>query len=310
MSQVEIIALLVTILGVASFSAIFTILYSNYAKSYIEEVESGKHDMELMDEYIYNEQPIIKRRKKIMGIVKTIVFYLALIIIIPIFILSMINRFQGNVTMLNKNGMMVVASGSMSKRNSSNGYLDTENLNNQFNTYDIIFIEKVDKVSQLEKYDVIAYIDDNGTNVIHRIIGIEIINGEVRYTTRGDSNNTNDAYKPRFEDVIGVYTDKKIGFVGVFILFFQSYLGIITIISLFYCLIMLDRISQKINNKQNERLDKLDEIIAYKDDIGENDSVTTEFTEVLYYKGYEYHFKDQEFVKKKKIKNVKEKNRK
>ena len=66
---------------------------------------------------------------------------------------------------------------------------------------------------------------------------------------------------------------------------------------------MLDRISQKINKKQNERLDKLDKIIEYKGDI--NESVETEFSEVIYYKGYEYHFKEQEFIKKKKIKSKK-----
>ena len=53
MSSAEIISLIVTIIGVFSFATIFTILYQSYATSQINEIQSGKKDLELIDEVIY-----------------------------------------------------------------------------------------------------------------------------------------------------------------------------------------------------------------------------------------------------------------
>ena len=56
MTSVEIISLVVTAMGVCSFSAIFTILYRNYTASSIKDVVSGKADIDLIDECIYNSK--------------------------------------------------------------------------------------------------------------------------------------------------------------------------------------------------------------------------------------------------------------
>lgn len=56
MDKIEILALVVTSIGVVSFAAIFTILYMSYAKSSIAEIKSGKRDIELLDEVIYEQQ--------------------------------------------------------------------------------------------------------------------------------------------------------------------------------------------------------------------------------------------------------------
>lgn len=48
----------------------------------------------------------------------------------------------------------------MSQQNEANTYLKTNNLNNQFNTYDIIQIQKYKDVDQVKLYDVVAYRND------------------------------------------------------------------------------------------------------------------------------------------------------
>ena len=80
MTSAEIISLIVTIIGVFSFATIFTILYQSYATSQINEIKSGKKDIELIDEVIYERQEKIKKRKMVTKIVKSICFYLALLI--------------------------------------------------------------------------------------------------------------------------------------------------------------------------------------------------------------------------------------
>ena len=85
MNTTDIIALIITCLGVFSFALVITILYRNYVRSSIEEIKSGKRDIELIDLAIYESDPKIEKRNKgtiiIINIVKkkfliTLIFFL------------------------------------------------------------------------------------------------------------------------------------------------------------------------------------------------------------------------------------------
>ena len=169
MTSKEIISIIVTFIGVFSFATLFTILYGSYASSQIAEIKSGKRDVEIIDEVIYERQQHVQNRRKVIGLIRTIAFYFVLITIIPVFIFSLINKFSGNKMMIGDRTIMVVASGSMSYKNEANTYLFTYGLDNQFQQYDIIVLEEVKK-SSIKPYDVIAYRNDKGVNIIHRII--------------------------------------------------------------------------------------------------------------------------------------------
>ena len=184
---------------------------------------------------------------------------------------------------------MVVASGSMSQRNEANEYLVEHNLNNQFNTYDLIVLTGVNSSSQLSMYDVIAYKNDKNVNVIHRIIGIDYTEGEPRYTTRGDSNSATDTYHPRVKDVIGKYTGKKIPGIGIFIMFFQSYAGIVTILSVVYCSFMISHFTKKMDDVTEERKTLLLELFNV-DEMNESDPQVMSLKQhnVIFYKWFAY----------------------
>ena len=62
MTSLDIIALIVTILAVASFSVVFTLLFGTYAKSVIQGYKDGKNDAEL--NRIRKGQAKRKSRKK------------------------------------------------------------------------------------------------------------------------------------------------------------------------------------------------------------------------------------------------------
>lgn len=299
MTSTEIISLIVTLIGVFSFATIFTILYKNYATSQIAELLSGKKDVELIDEVIYERQTIVKRRRKIFKIIKTVIFYCIMAVLAPLFIFSLVNRFQKNAMMIGNKAIMVVASGSMSVKDEANEYLITNNLNDQFSTYDIIVLEKVEKASDLKLYDTVAYVNDKGINVIHRIREIKT-NGS--YITRGDANSEDDSYNPKFDDVIGRYTGIKLNGMGMFVMFLQSYSGIITVVSLVYCLIMIDKTAEKINQVQDKRIKQLEDVIDYSDEVGV-DGIKAEYVEKIYYKGYAYSFNENGFIDKTEIEN-------
>lgn len=298
MSSSEIISLTVTLIGVFSFAALFTILYRTYAISQINEIKQGKRDIEIIDEVIYEKQIAVRRRKKIFKVVKTILYYLCMLIVVPLFLLSVVSKFQNNTLMIGNKAMMVVGSDSMSYQNEKNDYLKTNNLNDQFETYDILILEKVENYSDLKQYDVIAYKNNKGINIIHRIKEFKVENGLKVMVTRGDANNGDDEYKPVFDDVIGRVTSTRIQGLGMFIMFLQSYAGIITIVSLIYCLLMIDFYSTKIEKTQDNRVKKLEEAIDYSSETN-TEALKAKYHETIYYRGYEYSFDENGLIEKK-----------
>ena len=300
MQFLSIIPIIVTFIGVVSFAVLFTILYKTYANSQIEEIKSGKRDIEIIDEVIRNRDKKVIKRKKILKIVKTVIYYVALAIVVPLFLFSLYSKIVNNVLMIGGRNLMVVASPSMSVINESNKYVNENNLTNQFDQYDIIYLEKIEDPTMLSKYEVICFKNDKDINIIHRIRETKVIDGELRYVTRGDANKSDDSYSPKFEDVVGRYTGKKIDGIGIFIIFLQSGAGIITIISLVYCLIMIDRNAEKINKVQRERAKKLGKVIDYSEET-ESKALTAKYHETIYYKGVAYTFDEQGFIEKTEI---------
>ena len=296
MNSFELIALLVTAVGVASFATIFTILYRTYAKSAVAEYEAGKCDVELIDETILTNIKNAKQHRRVFRKIKQVLFWVILALLVPFMLISVYSKIVDGVAMINGHGMIAVASGSMSEKNEANPYL--ANINNQFNTYDMIMLEKVESTNDLQLYDVIAYVNDEGVNIIHRIVGFQQTSSGIRFVTRGDSNNADDEYKPSMDDVLGEYTGKRIPYIGVFLMFLQSYSGIITVAAVIYCLIMIESMGNKIYDVREDRLAFLQETIDFKTDTVQDGNLDSSFTETVYFKDYAYTFDENGFVSK------------
>jgi signal peptidase I len=298
MSTLDVIALVVTVVGLACFCVVFTILYISFAHSSVKETEGGERDIDLIDKALKERNPKNAKRKK-RSIIAGKVFYVAfLCIIIPLFGIALIDKIEGNQFMVGNSSLMVCASGSMSEKNAANDYLVSENLNNQFQTYDILVLNKVSDESQLKQYDVISYRNDKGINIIHRIIGVNNDNGVISFTTRGDANNASDIYHPVFKDIIGKYSGKKANGIGIVVLFLQSYPGIITIVAVIYCLSMIDHYSSKIEEAQQRRTGILLSALDLKDPDAGKITAEGSYEETIYYKGNAYKFDGSGFIEK------------
>ena len=70
---------------------------------------------------------------------------------------------------------------------------------------DAIILEKVDSKNRdtLKKGDVVAY-EEDGNIVTHRILTIEMENGEEKIITKGDNNDIKDVTKKTKDDIIGI----------------------------------------------------------------------------------------------------------
>lgn len=293
MTKIEIISLIVTIVCLLSFCLVFTFLFSHYYNNLIREVNEGKADVDLIDLYIEEENNNKSKKKKTTRILGKVLSYSLLLVIIGFFGISLVSRFSNDQILVGNSTMIVIASGSMSQRNEANTYLDTYNLNNQFDTYDIIGISKYNSQSEVKLYDVVAFKGDDNVTYIHRIVDIK---EDQTYITRGDSNalddNVGGLYKVSlsYDKIIGKYNETRIRSIGVFIVFLQSNSGIITVTSIIYCMLMFDHYRNKYYDAIDTRQDKIIKDINYDftSDTNPYEHMKTLEGSVLIYKNKKY----------------------
>ena len=298
MTNLEIISLVITLVCLISFSAVFTILFKHYYSSNIEKINSGDNDLDLLVEARNTEKAKTSKKNKTLKIIGKVVSYLVFAIVIVIFGFSLYSRFSGNIMPFGNTSLVVIASGSMSEKNEENTYLSS--LNNQFNTYDIIGITKYDSQNDISLYDVVAFKNDEGVTIVHRIIDIEEVNGEEVYITRGDANSVSDNGSQyddylHYENIIGYYNGTRIQSIGIFIVFLQSNAGIITIVAIAYCLFMFDYYSNRYEKAVEDRTNLLIGTLNYdlNDDASNADVI---YTESLLYKNQKSTLLNGEFV--------------
>lgn len=304
MDNIELIALLVTVICLVSFSIVFTVLFRNYYKTNIDKLLTGEEDIDLIDNAISEAKRKKDKGSKAFRISTRILGYAFFLVIIAFFGVSLYARFSGSLIPFGDSTLVVIASGSMSERNERNTYLDEYNLNNQFNTYDIIGISKYDNESQVKLYDVVAYRSESGTTIVHRIISEAVEEGERVFVTRGDSNPASDPgtyYEGylHYDDILGYYNETRIQSLGIFVIFLQSNAGIITIVAIAYCLFMFDYYNTKYEKAIDIRTNQLIELMNYdlSKPLSEEDVQLVYKQEVLY-KNSLYTFSKGKFISK------------
>lgn len=303
MTGIEIISLIVTIVCLLSFSVVFTILFKNYYAHLIKDIKEGKEDINLIENAIEDEKKKNKKTTKAFTIAGKVFGWSLLGVIIVGFSFALYSRFTSNNMVLGDSSYIVIASGSMAEKNPKNTYLETYDLDNQIQTYDIIEIKRYANQNDVKLYDVVAFKNKNNVTIVHRIVEIK---PDGTYLTRGDSNEISDMNNQyngylKYEDIIGKYTDNNIPLLGIFVVFLQSNSGIITVVSIVYCMLMFDYFKNKYENSIYERTKLLINLTNYDLNKDNVDDLNITFNETLYYNGCKYYFNNNEFVSKENI---------
>lgn len=280
------LALVVAGIAVACFTIVFTILFVSYRKFAVAEIDAGKRDIELIELYFLSRKKSVIRRKKIFQVVKFLLYTLLMAFITVCLVFTAFVRFSENLPFGTKS-FMVVATDSMSYKYEGNTYLFEKNLDNQFPAQCVIVIEKVSE-DDLKLYDIIAYEHPSGVTYIHRITRIDVLeDGTKTYRTRGDTNTSDDqidgAYTGSltYDKIVGKYTNVYVPFLGAFVLFLQSYAGIVTVVALIFCLIMFDKNTGNISDAQDKRTKYLVDTLEISD-MHEDSEITVDFVEKIY----------------------------
>ena len=137
MSSLDIIALVVTVLALAAFSAVFTLLFGAYSKSVVQNYNDGKNDAELIASFVNDKLNNKNVKKQRWAVVKRVVGSVIAAFVCIFFVLAVINKISGNSVVLGNKMLMVVASGSMSEKHPNNQYY-LDGRDDQFPTYSIM----------------------------------------------------------------------------------------------------------------------------------------------------------------------------
>lgn len=89
-----------------------------------------------------------------------------------------------------------------------------------FERGDLIFIRGVDSPDEIKENDIIVFqLGGESITKVHRVIGIENVNGQVQFTTKGDHNLNPDPWDVSFEEVKGevVFWLPKLGHISLWL---------------------------------------------------------------------------------------------
>lgn len=251
--------------------AFFSVLIANIIKLRVQIIEAGLLDDELKKEVSSKK----KENKAVFIIFKLILPILFCIFIGIAFVFSLYVKTHENSCTTNLCVPKVVKSDSMAYRHEKNKYLEFNNLTNQFQRFDIIFLDPMPKQENLNIYDIVAY-EINGVIVIHRIVGKQEKDGETLYLLRGDANLYNDYQYVKYSQMRGIYTGKRVAFVGSVVLFLQSPAGWMCIVMCAFVSIILPLVDRKILKTVNKRMALIEKQNLFDNEI-KQDLVTTKF---------------------------------
>lgn len=221
----------------------------------LRAIRHGLQDKKITTEYMKN---VNKKSffKSVSGIVTMVVSAVLIVVFVWTFDVRYSNKpVEGGIAV-----PRVVLSDSMSYQRKTNTYLTENNLNDQFDTFDLIFTREMPGEYELELYDIVVY-ELEGELIIHRIIGIEEPNeshpDQRLFQMRGDAVRYSDEFMVEYSQMKAIYRGEKIPFVGSFVFFMQSPPGYLCIILLLVGFIITPIIEKFIWNKKLKRLSKI-----------------------------------------------------
>ena len=218
----------------------------------------GAEDKDIIKEYT---KACKKGHKKTGKVCETLFTVFLCIIFVGIFAFSLCVNLRENVYFDKIPTVKVVQSDSMSEKYMHNNYLKENNLNDQFDMFDIILVYKAPAEEELKLYDIVVFEmekDDEVVSVIHRIVGIEEPNekhpNERLFKTQGDAAAWPDSAKVKYSQIKAIYRGERVPFVGSFIMFMQSPAGWMCMILMLVATIATPIIDKKLEKERRKRL--------------------------------------------------------
>lgn len=245
MNSITIVTIVVVVLLALVIGALCWLAFYFCLRTYKLEIRQGIHDDDIKKEFS-------SKKKSKWGLLGLIASWVVLAALMSLFVTGIVYKTSGQVFSAGNDVALVIKSGSMS--DFYNNEVAEKNNNDkslQFGVGDICFFNKISKDSELTIGDVYGY-KRNGIIITHRLVSI---NGDY-YQFRGDNNSAFDGTVTR-DNIVYHYTGNKLVGIGSFVLFAQSYLGIMSLVGIIGILILSEVVYSKIDTLNKIRAKEL-----------------------------------------------------
>ena len=230
----------------------FSFLLVMLAKSSLKLIRVGAEDEKIIKEFERK-----KPKKRNCGVTTIVSSILLCAIFVTVFAFSVYVNCTGDSFSDAIPTFKVVNSGSMSEKHEKNDYLFNNDLNDQFQTFDVILTYKLPDEYDLKLYDIVVY-EVEDTLLVHRIVYFEEPNekhpNERYFLLQGDAIERPDRFPVYYKQMKAIYRGQRVPFVGSFITFMQSPAGYMCIILLVFGMIMMPVIDGKMEKAKRARL--------------------------------------------------------
>lgn len=262
MNNLEIVNLVIYIVLAVIIFAFFFLAVKVWLESESGLIILGRYDKEIKQKKAKKEHKVWKF---IRNILSGIILGGFITIAIGLFVTTTIKESINYIGI----APISILSGSMSEKNHLNEYLEENDLNNQFNKGDLIFLEKLPEQDDLELYDVVGYFNNDGELVVHRIIGggyydeqnvfhyVDNLDDAENYIMRGDANNNSDSTYITYDEMYGIYEGGKVPYLGFFSQYLQSGFGVVSLCGVAGIIFSYEYFVDKYNKTYNKRKEEL-----------------------------------------------------
>ncbi len=249
MTEYEKYGLVLCLIVIALLALVFTALIGTVCRQSLQLIRCGAKDKQIKTEYLKKRR---KKREGVAGKTLSAIFYVA---VFAVFACSFAMRVSETSDIFPA-AVRVVKSGSMSNKYKKNAYLFENNLNDQFQTFDLIITRSMPDEFDLQLYDIVVYRSENKM-VIHRIVKIEEPNAEHPehrlFILQGDNVAIPDLEPVTYAQMEGIYRGERVPAVGSFVLFLQSPAGYACLVLLVISVTVTPLLERKIERAKQER---------------------------------------------------------
>ena len=203
-----------------ALTAFFATLITCMVRMNIKLIRGGLADVEIKK---HREK---EKKSAVFSVLEKIISITLLVIAITVFFFSLDVKINEKKP-VERNVVKVVKSPSMSIKDKFNKYLVENDLNDQIQMFDLIRVSPLPKESELKLYDIVVY-EVDGQMVVHRIVDIkepDEKHSERQFLLRGDANRYSDKFPVLYSQMRGIYTGKKVSYIGSFVIFMNSPAG-------------------------------------------------------------------------------------
>jgi len=252
MTPYEIYVFILCFIVFSLLTAMFTYLITSITKMELELIQRGHRD-----EAIKKELNKKRKENRVFLWVNRIVSLLLCAVFATTFAFAVYIRATQDRPANGIPSIKVVKSESMSKKHPENKYLTDNDLNDQFQMFDVVVCNHLPAEDELKLYDIVVYKQED-LYVIHRIVGIEEPNenhpGVRHFLLQGDAVENPDKFPVLYSQMQGIYEGNRIPFVGSFILFLQSPAGWLCVLLVIFSMVITPIVEKKIKEATEKRI--------------------------------------------------------